>query len=129
MARPRSRPRRSRTARRSPSVVAVAAARGVARQLELGVDRLRLVAGEALLALLQHADRALRVPGQSQRTRVFEQRVGARADLARALAQLDRPCSNRQGLLVVAGLVEFVGLELERSGIAVGDRLLGRGLL
>src|SRR5687767_12606280 len=100
---------------RGPSAAGVGA-----RPRQLALDRVGLVVGEALLALLQHGDRALRVAGHAQRARVLEQRVGAGADRGRALAELDGPLRERERLLGLPGLVEVEGLELERRRVAAG---------
>src|SRR5215207_9592867 len=116
------------------SLSVVAAAGGLARQRQLALDRAGLVVREALLALLQRVDRALRVAGKAQRLGVLEQRVGAR-DLGRALAQFHRLLRVRQRLLRLAGVVEVVRLELERCRVVARDlrllllRLLRRLLL
>src|SRR5215218_11109244 len=97
----------------TPPSLSVALARRLAGERQLLVDGAGLVVPEALLALLECGDRALRVAGQAQRLRVLEQRVRARVDISRALAQLDRLLRERERLLGLAGVVELVGLELE----------------
>src|SRR5919109_1966284 len=97
--------------KRMTASLSVALPGRLARARKLGLDRLALVVREALEALLQHADRALRVAGHAQRASVLVERVGARAHRGRSAAQLDRLLRQRQRLLRLAGVVEVVGLE------------------
>src|SRR5829696_5002486 len=104
-----------------PSLSVAALARGLAGERELLLNGAGLVVREALPALLQRGDRALRVAGEAQGPRVLEQRVRARVDGGGALAESDGPFGAGQRLLRLTGLIEVVGLQLELRRVVARD--------